>query len=671
MALALMLLMPFFPLNDGVLYSSIVRDFLIAGTPLVILLATAVVRSLQLEKGRPIMSMRARIPKSNPKRRRSLLVYLCCSLLAVGGHVALLLMGAYEQFTSILTLPLAFVGMLVFSLHDLRETFVMQKTGAMTASIANYSAKRFIKRHRKERQAWATTVGIKTANFIINHDPDYLLRGNLPATIYQIRSEEIQRCVAEVLGQKYLHANVIGNKVMGALDPEISLRSCVDMLKLFSCLYLDATQLVERRIKCITSLLPIVDPGLARIVTEEMVTDLVRRSIWFFYFDFTWLEQHLVHTKRSTRYDVQIATLPSSRSRAMLTHSKKMGGIGNVMWMSPGARSRLLQEAPEIGSIITATPIKVSKDQDEELYFTCRFEQLIPRLQRYFNLDSMRKNLLDFDPTPESLRLQNLLGLQIDKADPKVLVDEILDSISSVPWQGFKEKDSALLLILKIYSKIQADANEPITKTSKSSQNRKAHAKLLQTVTRVGYPSQLLHLAQIEKLTLRDLQRLLDAASDSGHSRFEEAWLYLATMEFKNSSEKQIKDVLKLINRVSHSTSLNPMPLVQAKSINVLSNLAPFATRVSKKLFDTTVERMGIWLATKEADAEICCLYLDCINHVESVIGERLVISKTTLSRLDDYIKALENHFGTNHPNVIAIQGRWQDLRVGGENQAS
>ena len=45
----------------------------------------------------------------------------------------------------------------------------------------------------------------------------------------------------------------------GAIDPEPAVRPCIDALKMFACLYLDAGPLVERRIKGLVSLLPIVD----------------------------------------------------------------------------------------------------------------------------------------------------------------------------------------------------------------------------------------------------------------------------------------------------------------------------------------------------------------------------------------------------------------------------
>ena len=48
--------------------------------------------------------------------------------------------------------------------------------------------------------AWAATQGVKTASYIVDHDPSGHLDQALPASVMQIRAEEIQRCVGEVLG---------------------------------------------------------------------------------------------------------------------------------------------------------------------------------------------------------------------------------------------------------------------------------------------------------------------------------------------------------------------------------------------------------------------------------------------------------------------------------------
>src|SRR5690606_4560060 len=138
----------------------------------------------------------------------------------------------------------------------------------------------------------------------------------------------------------------------------------------------------------------------------DRLSDLIRRNLWFFHFDYGWIDQHVIHTPRDTRYDVHVATLSSRVRHSMLEHLEKTGGIGNFVWIGPEARDKLLQEAPMLKNIIEPCPIRTEDRHggpgDERLMFIIKFEQLIPRLQRYFDFDTMRRSILDFEPSPEA-----------------------------------------------------------------------------------------------------------------------------------------------------------------------------------------------------------------------------------------------------------------------------
>src|SRR5690606_3069083 len=149
--------------------------------------------------------------------------------------------------------------------------------------------------------------------------------------------------------------------------------------------------------------------------------------------------------------------------------------------------------------------------KDELLMFIIKFEQLIPRLQRYFDLDSMRRSLMDFEPSPERIRLQNLLGLQISKAADPAQVIDALASLTTVPWRGFKEKDAALQLVMQAHVKLSELLTPGQSLVEAAAKNPKAqamHDRLLDAVRLIGYPSQILHNAQVSKLALRDVTTL-------------------------------------------------------------------------------------------------------------------------------------------------------------------
>jgi len=404
----------------------LVRDIALVLVPLAVIGALAGIKSLRLDRNSAWESLKLRLPMggSSTESRLTWLTFVVCACGLVLSLVINIIMhsappsgGPTAWWTALPVFSLGWFGLGFLSLGELHWFLEEQRQGLVTARLATSSARHFLRRHLSDQKNWAATAGFRTTNFSIDHDPGNLLQTKLPASIMQIRGEEIQRCVNEVLGKMQLHSYVVGNRLFGALDPEHSRRPCIDTLKLLAALYLDAGPLVERRIAGLTSVLPIVEPAFAEFLQAKNISALVRRSLWFFHFDFGWIDQHVTHSPRATRYDVRIEMLSSHLRHTMIEHSEGNGAVGNCVWLGPEARDRLLQEATGLAPIVSASPITISDNgQNELLMFTIKFEQLIPRLQRHFDLDSMRQALFDFEPSPENRRLHNLLGLQIGHA---------------------------------------------------------------------------------------------------------------------------------------------------------------------------------------------------------------------------------------------------------------
>jgi hypothetical protein len=654
---------------------SSLRDAAIVLVPAVVLAGTGLYKPLRLDAKSIAESVRLRLPSRDAAPTGFRTFFLCLG----GGIVDLIVnavlwgMGAGAEQNSLLALgsfSFAWLGLVGASLSELTAFTAEQRHGSVTAKLATNSARRFLRRHVTEKQAWAATVGLKTSSFNIDHDPGSVLHQELPASIMQIRAEEIQRCVADVLGQMYLHSSVFGQRLFGALDPEVSVRPCVDALKMFAALYLDAGPLVERRIKGLASLLPIVDPGLAKILRHKDIGSLIRRNLWFFYFDFGWIDQHVIHTPRSTRYDVRIATLSSRIRHSMIDHLEKTGGIGNYVWLGPEARDRLIQEAPTLKNIIEACPIPEGNGGDELLMFVIKFEQLIPRLQRYFDLDSMRKAILDFEPSPESSRLLNLLGLQIAKTRTPEEVLEVLASITSVPWKGFKEKDHALQLILHAYNALseKVGGGQPLYDSSEP-KHRAIYDKILDAVRIVGYPSQILHAAQQRKIALRDVATLRDAASNPRDPRFHEAWLMMSATDFSRHATEQRKVLLEFLRDLDRRAALTSQRIVQVKAIDAVASIGRAAGEAELPLLRDALNRIGGWFAQRAVDPDICCLYLDAHTFLASSHEGRLELSLEVAESLDRYFKRLGETLGASDPKLIAVNSRWQEIRTKSVNQ--
>jgi hypothetical protein len=650
---------------------SLLRDAAILLAPAVVLACTGLYKPLRLDAKSIAGSIRLRLP-SREATGTGLRTFALClggGIVDLGVNAVLWAAGGAAEQNPLLALgsfSFAWLGLVGASLLDLAAFTSEQKHGSVTARLATSSARRFLKRHLTEQQAWAATVGLKTSSFNIDHDPGSVLHQELPASIMQIRAEEIQRCVADVLGPMYLHSSAFGQRLFGALDPEVSVRPCVDALKMFAALYLDAGPLVERRIKGLASLLPIVDPGLAKILRHKDISSLIRRNLWFFYFDFGWIDQHVIHTPRSTRYDVRIATLSSRIRHSMIEHLEKTGGIGNYVWLGPEARDRLIQEAPTLKNIIEACPIPGGAGgADELLMFVIKFEQLIPRLQRYFDLDSMRRVILDFEPSPESARLLNLLGLQIAKTRTPEEVLEVLASITTVPWKGFKEKDHALQLILHAYDALSAKVagGQPLYDSSEP-KHRALYDKILDAVRLVGYPSQILHAAQQRKIALRDVATLRDAAANPGDPRFHEAWLMLSATDFSRHAPEQRKALLEFLRDLDRRAALTSQRIVQIKAVDAVASLGRAAGEAELLLLREAFNRLGGWFAQRAVDPDICCLYLDAHTFLATAHEGRLELSREVVEGLDRYFKRLGETLGASDPKLIAVNSRWQEIRA-------
>jgi len=575
----------------------------------------------------------------------------------------------WSSLVRLTDIPLSWIGLAYLTLVDLHRASLERQQGEMAANLTSTPARRLLRRHLSDQAVWAAAVGLRTANFCIDHDPSGQLTSELPATVLRLRNEEIQRCVTEVLGVKWFHGQVSSNRIAGALDPEIALRPGIDSLKLFACLYLDAGPLVERRITGLTALLPIVDPGLAAALrgkssgsSRPITGVLSQHSQWFFYLDFGWIDQYVIHTPRSTRYDVQLVNLPERSHRALMERMTKTGVVGNYVWMGPEARLRLLHEAPMLASIIEPCPVTLANEPttsgrntgpDEQLMFVARFEQLIPRLQRFFDLDTTRQRLLDFEPSSDSLRLYTLFAMQLNGAPSETDVLRALKQIASVPWRGFREKDNALKLILSAHQRLMQLS--PVNSPHGRAVSEAMRLELVETVRVIGYPSQVLHHAQAAKLALRDPHTLQIAASDPDNQRFAEAWLLLGTTDFTRYGASERLSLLRFLRGVGQMVGIAELKLPQAKAIDALAGLA--LANVDPVELSQVIESTYRWFMAYDSDLEIWSMLLDAQPFIAlqtGQTGQPLELSAKLSADLDQYFK---------NKDATTLLERWQSIR--------
>ena len=93
------------------------------------------------------------------------------------------------------------------------------------------------------------------------------------------------------------------------------------------------------------------------------------------------------------------------------------------------------------------------QDSSNEIIYLIKFEQLIPRLQKYYNFEVYRDTLKSFDVRIDTKKFSQLMRMEIDKGLSVTNLMNVLENIHNYQWQGFAEKEYALNLALKTFEK--------------------------------------------------------------------------------------------------------------------------------------------------------------------------------------------------------------------------
>ena len=501
-----------------------------------------------------------------------------------------------------------------------------------SSQLVSSKAQSFAKRYHRSDKMWAASVGLRTATYSVNHDPSGALQAELPATFMQIRTEEVHRCIRDLLGEQSLYSSQSLRRIEGAIDPEYSLRPCVDALNMLVCLYLEASSLVERRLHGLLSLLPIIDPGLGKILPADLIAELAGQQHWFYHLRFAWIDQIVIRNPGSSRYQVSMDHESADEQHQIMNHLAKSQRVYKPgVWFSLEGRTRLVREAPSLSSIIKAHPIAVG-DNRELLFFTIEFEALIPRLEQYYGLAARRQKIADFAASQESQKIADILSLRIKQTEFKEDYLAILDAISRVPWRGFTEKNRALELILQVHSKASQKtsraANYGLAEDTDDLQGDVdplgLRPDLLELIESIGYPSQILHHAQLSKIELRDFDKLFAAALHPGGPRFEEAWLLISGMEYERTNQTQLHRIFDFLNEACLNPDLRQSSLAFSKTIDAITGITlhlkidALQLRVILNNFRDWFQYLGI------SDEALLAHYLDAIlflMQIEPLLG--------------------------------------------------
>ena len=484
------------------------------------------------------------------------------------------------------------------------------------------SARQMLLRHSKKRDSWAATLGLKTSSITIEHDAEGLLKEHLPATLLRIRSEEANNFVNQLVVDQTIDIHLQSDKITCVLDPEKSLRPCLDSLKLCASLYLDGGALLERRLANLISLFPIVNPGLAEILKPDTTLSILKRARWFFYFDYSWTDQSVVSYSSHSRYRIQVDQLSPAARMDLVQHMRKTHALGNYVWLGLEAHSKILQEAPILGSITTPHPITGLGGKDL-LVFSIKFEELVPRLQRYYGLDDFRRRIIDFEPSHNTQKLLNLLTLQINNAHREADLARITEVIASFKWRGFKEKDQALSLLLSIFDKaIRNKNNQNLNELSRQN----LLAKLTEAIAGIGYPSQIINQAYVSKAEQRHLANLQTIALDPNHIRHLESWATISNLDYNRMQPSELNSIEKIIKIAISRADIFRVDAAHARIIDCVLAIFKARSRKGETLeIDLLMDALEKLVCLK-VSCQSFSLALDALAFVGQLKGESIQI---------------------------------------------
>ena len=369
----------------------------------------------------------------------------------------------------------------------------------------------------------------------------------------------------------------------------------------------------------------------------------------------------MTSSSHSASYEVNIDNLRLRDRQRIMSVLAKHNLMGNFIWVGEKARERILLEAPYLANIIEAWPINLTEDEgesaEESVIFLIKFEQLIPRMQKYYNLEDTRKRLRYYDPSIESRRMINIIDLEIQQSTDIKGLHEVISLVSSYPWNGFKEKDFALELILKAFEKHQNELT-----SSNSKQSEKLINDFVKIVRDIGYPSQEIHIAHQEKMRIRKTDVIKKAMLDIHNRRFTEAWLLIATTPAKNYSKVDILSLLDGINKASQFKVNKKSQIITSKITEAFFNICQELEEDSIETISHTCNNIVKFLVKSNAEPDIFCFFIDAKIFLEGNLKADIILTKETIDLLQVHFSKVYESYGSDSSIVTSLSMRWKIL---------
>ncbi|MFW7381347.1 MAG: hypothetical protein ACOH5I_21210 [Oligoflexus sp.] len=652
--------------SEALLILGTLTHGVLAALPLVLIALTYAVPSLRLSPHDLKQSLEERFLASDQTREQKIVFYgiwLLEVFLFVTGvglyfsefHRQSLHLGIDPHYP-LSQIHFSWIPLVLLGLSILKHEMSLNQQNSSLSALVSKQAKRFLLMHHSNMRNWSTTVGMRTANFMIDHDPNENAKAILPSYMVRIRQNQIQSMVGDILSETMMDERSVANQFFGTIDPENSTRPCTDVLLMFTTVYIDGVPMVESRLKNLVRLFPILDPELSTKISIDTIENSLGKIQWFFHLDFDWVDQHMITTTYRTDYQVSVDNLRIRDRQRILDYLQSQNLMGNFIWVGERARERIIMEAPYLSNIIEAWPIQI-RDHEEQsvdsVIFLIKFEHLIPRMQKYFNLEDARKKLKYYEPSVESRRMLNIVELEIQQSDNNRNINDILALVNNYPWQGFKEKDIALDLVLKCFEKYKELQGEHSEKSIK---------RFVEAIQNIGYPSQEIHAAHLDKMQIRQAAAISKTCLSSHHPRFNEAWLLMATTPTRNYTEDELIVLLGTIDKAIADRTIRRKAIVAKKAPEAFFNICQELTRDHIDSVTIVANKMLNFMIESHASADQFCFFMDAKIFLESNLKENVVLAPEIINQLQAYFTKLYDQLGANSSSVISLSSRWRIL---------
>jgi hypothetical protein len=468
----------------------------------------------------------------------------------------------------------------------------------------------------------------------------------------QIRSEEIRRSISDLLGDQMLHFSSQGSQIQGAFDPDFAFRPMIDAVRFLVCLENFVRPAINFRMRSLINLLPIVDPGLAAAAEGADFSGNGER--WFFYVDYTWVDQHLIQTDSNSTYGVQISAIDSDLRRSITWHLRNIGLTGLGIVLSVAAAQRLRVESPTLAADLQEA--EVPHGQIRRKFFVLEIPRVIAKLEGLYSLNELCDRIKAFAPSEEGARALELLRQRASAFRTFEEAHSTVQNLGNYPWRGYEEKDEVLKIAIQAWMRCDGLA----TSSGERELWTAVKGKISEAVVRIGYPTQMIHFAQVQKNLLRDIDVLVSEIISPRSPRFHDAWLYLASIDGSRYSDADRGKILAAVKKVLANEKLRHLPGIPARLIEVATIIGIYHGADRARIVDELFTGIGINFVEDGAKPEVVRILLDRLQFLRIEIGDGLHLDSQMMRALGEYIFQLRPRGRGKMDEWNALVGGWQ-----------